>query len=181
MIALSQAEEERYVELQQMALDFARSGDSETLRSMIEAGIPVNLSDTKGNTLLMLASYNGHPETVKMLLESNADTERRNDHGQTPLGGVAFKGYLEICKMLTESGAEIDADQGGGRTSLMFAALFGRQEIVSYLQNAGADQTTQKFLGFSVARIAMTTRTLRRITSSIRRLFTPRQRAKYGI
>jgi uncharacterized protein len=42
---VTEAEEKRYAELQQIALD---------------AGLPVNLSDARGNSLLMLASYNGH-------------------------------------------------------------------------------------------------------------------------
>jgi hypothetical protein len=55
--AVSEAEEKRYAELQQLALDFARKGEIEPLASTLEAGMPVNLSDAKGNSLFMLASY----------------------------------------------------------------------------------------------------------------------------
>ena len=51
--AVSEAEEERYAGLQQMALDFVRNGEIELHSSMLEAGMPVNLSDAKGNSLLM--------------------------------------------------------------------------------------------------------------------------------
>ena len=67
---------------------------------MLNAGLPVNLADAKGQTLLMLASYNGNLETTRMLLKHGADVDRRNDRGQTPLGGVAFratKGSLRCC------------------------------------------------------------------------------------
>jgi ankyrin repeat protein len=87
------AEEQRYAQLQRMALDFARDGETEPLASMLEAGLPVNLSDAKGNSLLMLASYNRRLETTRMLVQHGAQVDRRNDHGQTPLGGAAFKGY----------------------------------------------------------------------------------------
>ena len=73
---VTEAEEARYAELQSMALDFARNGETEPLASMLDAGLPVNLSDAKGNSLLMLASYNGQLETTRMLLQYGADVDR---------------------------------------------------------------------------------------------------------
>lgn len=154
MNTLSAQEEARYAELQALALDLARNGETHILQNMIEHGLPINLSDAKGNTLLMLASYNNHLETAKMLLILGAEVDRRNDHGQTPLGGVAFKGYLAICHALVEAGSNINADNGGGRTPIMFAALFGRVAIVEYLQSAGAKTSEQRILGFSLNSIA---------------------------
>ena len=65
------ADDERYAELQEVALEAARQGDTERLQSMLEHGLPVNLSNTEGNSLLMLAAYNDHPKTVTLLLERN--------------------------------------------------------------------------------------------------------------
>src|SRR5450756_2584742 len=49
--------------------DFARAGDTERLRAYIEHGVPSNLTDATGNTLLLLAAYRGHAETVSGLVE----------------------------------------------------------------------------------------------------------------
>jgi ankyrin repeat protein len=145
---LTEAEEARYAELQRQALDFARHGETETLRLMVEAGLPVNLCDHKGQSLLMLASYNGNQETTEMLLALGAEVDRRNDRGQTPLGGVAFKGYLDIVKLLAEHGADINADNGGGMTPLSFAAMFGQRDVVEYLKACGAHlRLRDRFLG----------------------------------
>lgn len=135
---LSEPEEARYAQLQHQALDFARSGETDSLRLMVEAGLPVNLCDHKGQSLLMLASYNDNYETTQMLLQMGADIDRRNDRGQTPLGGVAFKGHLEIVKLLVENGADPHTDNGGGMTALSFASMFGRSDVVAYLQSRGA-------------------------------------------
>src|ERR1700677_2004418 len=97
---ITETEEKRYVELQQMALDFARHGETNSLLEMLRHGLPVNLADAKGNSLLMLASYNGNLETTRMLLGCDAEVDRRNDRGQTPLGGAAFKGYEDIVSLL---------------------------------------------------------------------------------
>lgn len=164
-IYLSREEEERYAELQFMALDCARNGETPQLEDMVRAGMPVNLSDNKGNSLLMLAAYNGQEETVRMLLRQGADIDRRNDHGQTPLGGVAFKGYLNIVRLLVEAGAGVDADNGSGKTPLMFAAMFGHRDIVEYLLSRGADPTSQTLFGISARHLAKFTGTLRSLAT----------------
>jgi len=128
---------------------------------MIDAGLNVNLADLKGNTLLMLASYNGNYESVKMLLEKGSDTEKRNDRSQTPLGGVAFKGYLEIADILIKYNADIDANQGGGKTPLMFAAVFGNKEMAEFLIKKGAKK--QKLLGIDVMSINLLTSKIKEI------------------
>jgi len=146
---VTEAEEKRYAELQRMALDFARNGETESLVEMIHHGLPVNLSDQKGNSLLMLASYHGNLETTRALLLARADSNRRNDRGQTPLGGAAFKGYGEIVTLLLEHNADIDADNGGGMTPLMFAAMFGRTKVVELLEQQGASLKRRNWMGIS--------------------------------
>lgn len=123
----------RYDELCVMALNFAKSDESDTLARMIDSGLPVNLKDTKGNTLLMLSSYNGNFKTTKMLLSKGAKVDERNDKFQTPLAGAAFKGYLDIVKLLVQNGADTNADNGLGMTPLSFAMMFGRKDVVKYL------------------------------------------------
>ncbi len=163
--SLTEEEEKRYAELQLMAVDMARSGDTAELEKMLIAGLPINLCDSKGNSLLMLASYNGQEETASMLLKHGADVDRRNDHGQTPLGGVAFKGNMPLVSLLLHAGADINADNGGGKTPLMFAAMFGHREVVKYLLEQGADQNSQTLLGISAQSLAKFTGTFRSLGS----------------
>jgi ankyrin repeat protein len=151
---VTEAEEKYYAELQHLALGFARNGETKHLAAMLHAGLPVNLSDEKGNSLLMLASYHGNMDTTRTLLERGADVDRRNDRGQTPLGGVAFKGHEKIAALLLAHGADIDADNGGGMTPIMFAAMFGRTKMVMLLQACGASLALRNRLGIS-ARLMM--------------------------
>ena len=123
----------RYEELQVFALDFARTGKTQDLKAMLQAGMPVNLCDHKGNSLIMLASYNGNLETTIMLVDFGAEVDKKNDRGQTPLAGVCFKGYFDIAKILVEAGANIHENNGLGTTPLMFATIFGNTQIVEYL------------------------------------------------
>jgi len=125
---ISDKEERRYEQLQVIALDYARSGNTRELKKMLKAGISVNLATHKNDTLVMLASYNGHEETVKMLISYNAKLNKVNQRGQTPLEGVCFKGYLNIVKVLVENKAEITSK------AIMYASIFGNIEIVKYLK-----------------------------------------------
>ena len=90
--------------------DFARAGDTERLRAYIENGVPANLTDAAGNTLLMLAAHHGHAETVNALVALGADPDRTNDRGKSPLAGAIFKGEDDVVEALLD--AEADPDVG---------------------------------------------------------------------
>lgn len=132
-LEISKAEESRYNELCQMAFNFARSGECEILEKMIIHGLNPNLKNEKGNSLLMLASYNNHAKTTQMLLNRGANANEKNDHGQTPLAGAAFKGYFEIVKILIKNGANANITSGLNLTPYAFAVMFGRDEIAKFL------------------------------------------------
>jgi ankyrin repeat protein len=161
-IKITAEEEARYAELQRLALDAARKGDVGMLGPMLEAGMPVNLADEKGNSLLMLASYHGHLQLTELLLKAGAAPDQRNARNQTPLAGVAFKGGLEIAKMLVKYGADPDADQGGGRYPVQFAAIFGNPDIVEFFNSL---QLTKK--------TPLSMRVLGKFTGLIRRKILP--------
>ncbi|MBN1404208.1 MAG: ankyrin repeat domain-containing protein [Opitutales bacterium] len=146
---LTTDEEQRYVELQMMALDFARDGETDTLASMLYSGLAVNLEDARGNTLLMLAAYHGNLDTARLLLENGADPERKNARGQTPLAGVAFKGHVEMARLLIEYGANASTPCRGGQTPIQFAALFGHRDMCELLLEKGAYAGRHRIWGLS--------------------------------
>ena len=141
---ISKDEEERYAELQMMALDFARIGNTQELESMIKHGLSVNLCTHKEDSLLMLSTYNGNYETSKMLLKYNPDINKINQRGQTPLEGVCFKGNLKMVKLLVEGGVLIS------NNAIIYATIFGNREIVSYLKKYGSNSLKGKILGIKV-------------------------------
>jgi ankyrin repeat protein len=87
--------------------DLARTGATPVLQQYVSAGIPPNLTNASGDTLLMLASYHGHAETARMLLSNGADANVLNGRGQSPIAGAVFKGYDEVVRALYEGGADI--------------------------------------------------------------------------
>ncbi len=111
------------LELARRVFDLARAGATEELAAYVDAGVPANLTNDKGDTLLILAAYRGHPETVAALLERGADPARVNDRGQTALAAAVFKQSEETVRHLLAAGADPDA---GGPSARETAAFFDR-------------------------------------------------------
>ena len=83
------------IELAGRVFDLARGGHTDELAAYVDAGVPANLTNDKGDTLLILAAYHGHPETVAALLARGADHSRANDRGQTALAAAVFRQSAE--------------------------------------------------------------------------------------
>lgn len=116
------------VALAHQVLDLAREGHHERLAAYVDAGVPVDLTDAQGNTLLMLAAYHGHAAAVSALARRGADVDRLNDRGQSPLAGAVFKGEDEVVGVLLAAGADPDA---GTPTARATAAMFGREDLLA--------------------------------------------------
>lgn len=108
--------------------DFARAGDTRRLRAYVEQGVPPNLTDAVGNTLLMLAAYHGRAETVGALLALGADPDRTNDRGQSPLAGAIFIGAGDVVHVLLVAGADPDNGTPSARES---ALMFDRADLLA--------------------------------------------------
>lgn len=111
--------------------DFARDGETETLGAYIDAGIPVNLTNDSGDTLVMLAAYHGHAETVRALLARGADPNRLNDRRQSPIAGAVFKAEPEVVRALLDGGAD---PQTGHPTAAEAARMFEHPEMLTLLR-----------------------------------------------
>jgi uncharacterized protein len=109
--------------------NLARAGDTAAVAAYVDAGVPVNLGNDSGDTLLMLAAYHGHPDTVRALLERGADPGRPNDRGQTPLAGAVFKHEPEVVRALLDAGADPAAGQP---SAVDTAAMFGNEDFLAW-------------------------------------------------
>lgn len=113
----------------------ARAGAAAALVAYVEAGIPVDMSDDEGDSLLMLAAYHGHPGTVGALLALGADPDRRNGRGRTSLADAVFMAESEVVRVLLCAGADPDAGRPSARET---ARLHDRREFLDWF-DAGMD------------------------------------------
>ncbi len=111
--------------------DLARSGDTAQLAERVDAGVPVNLTNDSGDTLLVLAAYHAHAQTVQALLDRGADTTRINDRGQTALAAAVFRQSADTVTRLLDAGADPTL---GGRSAFDVARFFELPEMLELLE-----------------------------------------------
>ena len=121
------------IELAGRVFDLARAGATEELAGYVDAGVPVNLTNDKGDTLLILAAYHAHPHAVAAVLERGADHGRVNDRGQTALAAAVFRQSPEAVQRLLEAGADPDL---GGQSARSTAQFFDLSAMIALLDGA---------------------------------------------
>jgi ankyrin repeat protein len=124
---MSEAPDPEVVELATKIFDLARRGGTEALVAYVDAGVPANLTNDRGDSLVMLAAYHGHVDAVRALLARGAEADRINDRGQTPLAGAVFKGEQEVIEVLLEAGADPAA---GTPSAVDTARMFAKAELL---------------------------------------------------
>ncbi|MFD5505673.1 ankyrin repeat domain-containing protein [Streptomyces sp. NPDC127061] len=124
---MSETPDPEVVELATKVFDLARRGETETLAAYVDAGVPANLTNDRGDSLLMLAAYHGHAAAVTALVGRGADPDRANDRGQTPLAGAVFKGEDAVVEALLTAGADPAA---GTPSAVDTARMFGKADLL---------------------------------------------------
>ena len=111
----------------------------------------LNVLNSNGENLLMLASINNQLPLVEKLIEKGADI---NKPGWTALHYAASKGHNEVIKALLEQQAYIDAESPNGTTPLMMAARYASPKTVKLLLEEGADPRIRNQLGYDALQMA---------------------------
>ncbi|WP_422631999.1 ankyrin repeat domain-containing protein [Pseudokineococcus basanitobsidens] len=115
--------------------DAAREGRADELARVVDAGVPVDLTNSSGDTLLVLAAYHQQPAAVRVLLERGADVERTNDRGQSALAAGVFRQDAEVVRTLLAAGADPHA---GPRSAVETARVFELPEMLALLEGGSS-------------------------------------------
>jgi len=110
--------------------DLARDGAADELTAHLDAGLPVNLTNGQGDTLLILAAYHRHAPTVRVLLAHGADPNRVNDRGQPALGAAVFRQDTDAVRALLEAGADPHV---GRQSGVVTAQVFDLPKMLALL------------------------------------------------
>lgn len=94
-----------------LCFEAARTGGTEQLAALLDAGLSPNLATAGRDTLLILAARNAHAPTVRLLLGRGADIAQVNDRGQTALCAAVLGRSAETVQVLLDAGADPDRGQ----------------------------------------------------------------------
>jgi ankyrin repeat protein len=115
--------------------DLARAGDC-VLGEYVDRGLPVDLTNSAGDTLLILAAYHQHDELVRALVERGADHSRVNDRGQTALAAAVFRRCRPAVQTLLAAGAHPAL---GPQSAIDIARFFELTEMLDLVNADGQD------------------------------------------
>ena len=111
--------------------DLSREGEKTKLMALIDQGIPVDLTDSKGDTLLILAAYNGHHDLAEALVAHGAEINRLNDKGQGALTCAVFRKNEPLTRFLLGKGAD---PKLGQQNALAVTEIFSLPEMRSVIE-----------------------------------------------
>ena len=80
--------------------DAARSGDVATVKGFLDLGVPVDLTDDDGCTVLHCAAGEGHTEVVKLLIKEGCNIDPMDPNSSTPLDYAVAFGHTEVEAVL---------------------------------------------------------------------------------
>lgn len=114
----------------------------EALEDFIKDGGDVNQADSKGDTLLGTAVFEGHKEFVDRLIEAGADVDKaRTSDGATPMHIAAVVGNIGAIQALADANANANIAQRDGRTPLdLLEPSQANIEVIAAIIRAGGDQ-----------------------------------------
>ena len=123
------------------------AGCVEACEMFLKMGINPNGKDPE--TLLMVASGNGHLKVVKLLIEHKADLNRVQVNLGSALQLATINNHSEIVSVLLENGADPYLADITGFTPLLAAAYYGYTEIFSKLFEVDDNLTNRTMDGLT--------------------------------
>ena len=116
----------RPVPLQDMyseLLAVVRSGQTERLQTLINAGADPNTQTEDEVAILTEAASRGHTGTAQLLLDAGAEVNAQDSMGRTALMEAAGEGHADTVKVLLDRGAHVDARQNSSIPRSIFRAM----------------------------------------------------------
>jgi uncharacterized protein len=121
-----------------------RAKDATTVRTLLKAGIDVNIAQGDGSTALHWAVQYDDFATVDLLLRAGSHANVANDLGVTPLYLSCTNRNAPMVEKLLAAGANPNAKLLNGETVLMNCARTGNPASVKALLNAGANANAKE-------------------------------------
>lgn len=145
----------------------ARNGDVETLKALLESGVPVDDVDQDGRTAFIHASIPGEFDTAKLLLKAGANIDATDKDGRAAvhyimLGRSTGRSERFLRQLLIKGGANLNVCDNEGFTPLMLCAKAGyfrltkngRLDLAKILISAGVDVDYKSVNGHTALTLA---------------------------
>jgi ankyrin repeat protein len=119
-------------------IDAVKSGNAQTIRTLLKQHPDVNAQEADGMTALHWAVRNDDSETAQLLIRAGANVKAANRYGVTPIALAATNGNGVLVEALLKAGADANTALPEGETVLMTASRAGNADAVKALIAHGA-------------------------------------------
>lgn len=126
---------ENYLPIANIPAEFNHEND---LRTLIEYKVDLELTDKKGNSAIILATYEGHANIAALLLNKVDLTKKRLD-GWQAFHIAAYFGHEDTLKVLSQKNELINSCNERGNTAAHIASERGFPNLIKILGEMGAD------------------------------------------
>ena len=120
-----------------LLIDSIIKRNMELIDFLLANGADVGVTDYKGTSALMVASYHYY-EPISKLINHNANINHQDEDGLTILMIAIQLGRTELAKSLIDLGADINLKNKKAETAFILAGETNKSEIIPFLYNAGA-------------------------------------------
>jgi ankyrin repeat protein len=140
----------------QALLNAVTTNHEEALCELILRGVPLNVSDSSGSSLLHLAAMHNAGKVLGLLLRGrDLALDVVDLDGMTPLQYASFLGYVLPVKLLCQARANINYHSSKVPTPLFLACEQGQKGAVAVLLEHGADYSLTNFAELTPAQVAL--------------------------
>ena len=125
-------------------IDAVKSGNTATLRALLQKRADVNTPEADGATALHWAVNRDNTEMVQLLIAAGANVKAANRYGITPLLLACETGSAPTVEALLKAGADPNGALPEGETALMTAARAGKADVIKALVAHGGNVNAQE-------------------------------------
>ncbi|KAK0728080.1 hypothetical protein B0T26DRAFT_672672 [Lasiosphaeria miniovina] len=113
--------------------------DGAMVGALLDAGVNINVKDSKGQTALFRATRRQDAVMMKLLISDKIGIDSRDDEGRTAWSANVRSRNKEILDILLDAGADPSTRGLQGVSPLYEAASNGETELVHFLLESGTD------------------------------------------
>lgn len=117
----------------------AKTGQVNTLRLLLGAGIDVKTIPISGDHPLGMASASGFDDIVILLIDNGADINAQDADGMTALHFAVKHGHFSTSALLIDNGASTQKESADGLSPIHLASQEGFLDIVKHLASKQKD------------------------------------------
>jgi ankyrin repeat protein len=131
-----------------------RTNDLDRIRSLIKAGVSLDIVDTNLRSAFIVALQAGHREMSELLLFNSSRLDTPDSNNDRPIHIAARNGYLSIVSDLIRINIDINAQDHLGNTALIIATRHEDKNMMNLLINNNADYSIKNKKSQSAPQLA---------------------------